>query len=95
MASIYKTDAKTKVICQSLTFGYMYDIEQGIVEENIMGAVLDGTDLTLEKLRALTRVQVNEIWEVVKKETYPELYNEDGSMREMDDVLGEDDKKKV
>ena len=96
MTKKYKIEGtKKSVTCQSLTFGYMYDVEQGVVEESIMSAVLDGTDLDEKGIRSLTRVQVNEIWEIVKQLTYPELYNEDGSPKEFDLEDEVDDKKKA
>ena len=86
-------DKKKPVICQSLTFGYLYDIEQGIIEDDMMGALQDGCDLDLDGVRALTRIQVTEIWEIIKKETYPELYDVDGNPLDLDDEPSEDKKK--
>jgi hypothetical protein len=86
--------SKGKIIrCQSMTFGYLYDVEQGLLDDNLLEAVANGTDMSEDDIRALTRVEVNEIWEIVKKETYPELYNEDGTEKDIEDDLVEDKKK--
>lgn len=96
MATYYEIEGKDNVLCQSLTFGYLYDVEQGLIPDNdMLGAVVDGTNLDKEGVRALSRVQVNEIWELVKRETYPELYEEDGSEKDLSNISESNDKKKA
>ena len=61
----------------ALSFGYMYDIEVGVCEgDNLMVSLEDGTDLDSEGVRKLRRPEALAIWELIKKETYPELYDE-------------------
>lgn len=83
----------TKVICQALTFGYMYDIETGVVEDTVLGAVMDGADLTEEDVRKLRRNEIDAVWEAIKKETYPELYDENGDEIDIADNDGSTKKK--
>lgn len=94
MSKLYRIIGKDSVTCQSLTFGYLYDIEEGVIKETILGAIIDGSNLDEDGVRALTRVQANEIWEIIKKETYPELYDEDGNELTVD-IEPEEDKKKA
>ena len=96
MATKYSTGSGKKdfIIVQAMTFGYLSDVEEGVVEENMGSSILDATGIGIDELRALRRDQINELWVIVKKETYPELYNEDGTEKEYD--LDETvDKKKV
>ena len=95
MATKVKINNKD-IVCLPLTFGYMLDIEDGIVEESKFGIIENGTTLTLEEIRELRVPEANILWEAIKKETYPELFNTDGSMKEFsDDTNDFDDKKKV
>jgi len=84
---------KEPVICQALTFGYLLDIENDIVEESKIGIILDGTDLNEAEIRNLRVPEVNKIVDAIKRETYPELYNEDGTLKEFE--ASNNDKKKV
>ncbi len=93
MAAIFKDRNNNKITIQSLTFGYLEDVEDGVIEESLASAVLDATTLSMDDLRSLTRLEVNEIFEIVKRETYPELYNEDGTPKEIGDEPEEDKKK--
>ena len=97
MATFFKDSKGNKILVQSLTFGYLEDVEAGIVDDKLASiAVLDATDLTNESLRALTRVEVNKIFEIIQRETYPELFNEDGTEKEgIFDASPDDDKKKA
>lgn len=95
MAKTFKDHNGNKIVVQSLTFGYLEDVENGIIEESMGDAILDATNLTTDQLRALTRIEANEIFEIIKRETYPELYNEDGTEKDFDEESVESDKKKV
>jgi len=93
MATKIQTSLKKEpIICMALTFGYLLDIENDLVDESKIGIVLDGTNLNEAEIRSLRVPEVNKIIDAIKKETYPELYNEDGTMKELD---SSDDKKKV
>ena len=95
MATIIKVDGREDVICQALTFGYMYDLETGVKEENTLDAIMDGADLSEDDVRSLRRPDVGKIFGAIKKETYPELYDENGDEKEIEDDDEDDDKKKV
>ncbi len=95
MATKYEfNDNREPLVCQALTFGYLYDIEQGVItDDNLSLAIMDSTCIDMDGFRALRRNEIPEIWEVIKKETYPELYDDDG--KEIDLPEEDDDKKKV
>ena len=98
MATKYKTGEGEKdfILVQALTFGYMSDIEDNIIEEDIGEAIIDSTGISIDELRKLRRNQIQELWTLVKKETYPELFDEDGVERTGDYADGDtSDKKKV
>ncbi len=95
MATKYEfNDTRKPLICQALTFGYLYDVENGVIEDdNLSLAIMDSTGIDLEVFRGLRRNEIVEIWEVIKKETYPELYDADGNEIDLPD--DDSDKKKV
>lgn len=97
MATTYVlTDGSNrKITCQALTFGYIYDIEQNIIQEDMLSSVKDGTGLSDEEIRAMLSTDVRAIWDIIKRETYPQLFNEDGSEKEIEITDDEDDKKKL
>ena len=75
----------------------MLDIEDGIIVEDKLGIVKDGTELCEDDIRALRVPDVNLLWEAIKRETYPMLYDDNGALKEFEDDLddGVEDKKKV
>jgi len=77
------------VMCYSLTLGYVYDIEKGNIEDDIIGAIVDGTILNEDEVRNLLRTDAMAIFEIIKLETYPELKDEN-----FDTDTDTDDKKK-
>ncbi len=93
--AVIKKFGKVKVVIQSLTFGYLYDIENDIIVESPLGLMLDATNLSEDDIRTLTRIETSEIVDLITKETYPELYDEDGKQIEQDPSEFDDDKKKV
>ena len=93
--AVVKKFGKLKVVIQSLTFGYLYDIENDIIVESPLGLMLDATNLSEDDIRTLTRIETSEIVDLITKETYPELYDEDGKQIEQDLSEFNDDKKKV
>jgi len=84
-----------EIVCQSLTFGYLYDVENDIVKESVLASVMDGTGLTENDIRALLNTDVQRLWDAIKKETYPELFDSDGNEIELSDIDEETSKKKV
>jgi len=98
MATTYERgEGKEPIICQSLTFGYLYDIEVGVVtDDNLSLAIMDSTGMDMDMFRSLRRTEIPIIWEIIKRETYPEIYDEDGNeIPDDEDDEQVDDKKKV
>jgi len=94
MATKIQTSLKKEAVqCYPLTFGYMLDIEDEIIDETKLGVLMDGTNLNEAEIRELKLPETNLLIDAIKKETYPELYNEDGTLKL--DVDEDDDKKKV
>lgn len=94
--AIIKNYGNVKVVIDSLTFGYLLDIESNKVEETELGLILDATDLTEGVLRKLTRTNVTEIVELITQQTYPELFDENGNrIVSDDDIIESEDKKKA
>jgi len=96
MAKVYTlTNAtKKKITCQALTFGYMYDIEQGLIQEDMLSSVKNGTGLDDDAIRGMLSTDVRAIWDIIKRETYPQLFNEDGSEKDFDGDADDVDSKK-
>jgi len=84
-----------EILCYPLTFGFMLDIEDGIIVETKLNIVENGTDLTIEDIREMRVPDVTLLWIEIQKETYPELYDDKGELIPFDDVNESDDKKKV
>ncbi len=76
---------KDPIICYPLTFGYLLDIENEVIEESKLGIIKDATNLKEDEIRKLKVPETTLIIETIKKETYPELYNEDGSFKLVDE----------
>ena len=93
MSTKYTLADGKEVIVQPLTFGYIDDVENGIIEDNIITAIMDATGLDSDTVRAIRRPDAVAIFEIIKKETYPELYDEDGNEKEL--TSEETNKKKV
>lgn len=86
---------KEAVTCYALTFGYMLDVDDEVIEETKLGILMDATDLNEAELRELKLPETNLLVDAIKKETYPELYDEDGNLKKFDTNDEEDSKKKV
>ena len=93
MATTYTTRSDKKIVIDSLTFGYLEDVENNVIEDGYSSSIMDSTGLTDEEVRKLTRVEVQEIFEIIKRETYPELFNVDGTEKDARNK-SQDDKKK-
>lgn len=86
-----------KVKCYDLTYGYLLDVESGKVVETKHSAIVNATELSEDEVKALRTSEVNALYDVVLRLTYPHLFDEDGKMKEIPqtDEGDEDDKKKV
>jgi len=86
-----------EVKCYDLTYGYMVGVESGSITETMLGVVEDGTDLSEDEVLSLRRSEVQEVYNTILQLTYPNLYNEDGTLKEIDsgEQSQEEDKKKA
>ena len=84
-----------KVICKDLKYGYILKLETGEVTETKHDVIANGTDLTVEEIMELRKGEVEELYTAVSRLTYPQYYNEDGTIKEFENTEdGEEDKKK-
>ncbi len=88
-------DKKKPIICQDLTYGFLLGVEDGTIEDNKQNVVENGTGLDMEMILSLRRHQIEEIYAIIIRLTYPELYNEDGTPKEIEDEKPSKGKKKV
>lgn len=98
LGSVEKLKLKTKeVLCYDLTFGYMSDVSDGAVVETTNGVIVNGTDLTEEDLRDFRVSELDVIYKTIIKLTYPQLHDEDGNLKSIDEDVDDtiDDKKKL
>ena len=94
MVEKYEIDGQEPIVCQDLTYGFLVGVEAGTLEETKHDVVMDGASLSMEEVFALRNTQVNDIYEIILRLTYPMLYDEDG--KRIEDTIDVDvDKKKV
>lgn len=93
MTEKYYLDNEQKefVLCQDLTYGYVVGVEDGSIEDTKINAIIDSTGQSEEYIFKLRKHQVDDIFNIIIKLTYPELHNEDGTRIE---VVEEDEGKK-
>jgi len=84
----------SKIVCKDLTYGFVLGLESGEVEETTHSVVEDGTDLTKEDIFKLRRSDVTILYNTILQLTYPHLYNEDGTLKTLDDFQETDDNNK-
>ncbi len=94
MVKIYKVDGLDDIVCQDLTYGFLVKVETGEISDTKINVILDGTDLNEDAIMGLRKHQVDELFEIIMQLTYPELYNEDGSRKDLDDITEDSDNKK-
>ena len=73
----------TEVLCMDMTYGYILGLENGTIEETQIGVVLDGTDLAVDEIMRLRKHEVLSLYNTVVKLTYPHMYNEDGTIKDI------------
>lgn len=86
--------SKGELVVYDLSVGHIASVESGEVEDTITNIVLDATNLTLEELGSYRKGDLDIIANASLKLTYPEAYNEDGSLREIESTTDNVDKKK-
>ena len=64
------------IMCHSLTLGYLYDVEKGVIKDDMMLAIMDGTNLSDEEVRSLRTTDAVGILDAIKSETYPNSDND-------------------
>lgn len=79
-----------------LTLGFILDLESGLVEDNEINVIKNATSLDDDAIRELRRSEVSEIFKTAMMLTYPDAYNEDGTLKQLpeSDLDDEEDKKK-
>ncbi len=84
-----------EVLCMDLTYGYMIGIEDGTVEDTPINAVLDATEFTsIDDLKPFRGSEIEILLQTILRLTYPQAYNDDGTIKELPNVE-EDSKKKA
>ena len=81
-----------EIKCMDLTYGYLL----GITPENPEKkpeTILNGTNLTEDEVMALRVSEGDILYDTISRLTYPNLYNEDGTPKEIPEE--EDNKKKA
>lgn len=87
--------SKGEIVVYDLTVQYLEDLENELIEDNAYNAIVNGSDLTLEEVKQLRRGDIPLLAHAIMKLTYPESYNEDGTLKELPKDETPDDKKKV
>lgn len=81
-------DFDKEIVCQSLTFGYIYDVDKGLIAEDKLDIVENGSNLSFDEIKTLLKTQVDELYVAIRTETYPESDN-------VEDDEEDKDKKKL
>lgn len=80
------------IVCMDLKYGYIIGITEANPETK-HGTVVNGTTLSEEDVMELRVSEVDELYKTITRLTYPDLFNEDGTEKEIPEDKG--DKKKV
>jgi hypothetical protein len=83
-----------EVICKDLTYGFIVGVESGEIEDSKHAVVENGTDLTMDDIMQLRKSEIDLISQTILQLTYPHLYNEDGSLKELSDFEKDADNSK-
>jgi len=87
---------KKTYICYDMTYGFLLDVESGLISSTKSAIIANATDLTEDEVRELRIGTVDKIYAVISRLTYPHLYDEDGKLKEeLPDVDDTVDKKKL
>lgn len=89
----YTLSSGKKIKCYDMTMGLIDAIAEDNENDTPLNVILDATDLNEEQYAKLRRSDTKGIYDTVIRLTYPELFNEDGSQKEIQDE--ENDKKKA
>lgn len=96
MVEKYTTDTNEEIICQDLTYGFLLGIQEGSIEETKHDVVMNGTGLSKEELYEYRSSEVTDMYNIVIRLTYPDLFDENGNQLPVEEDVDEvDDKKKA
>jgi len=90
-----KFEDSTSILCMDLTYGFILSVRDGTIDDSKENVIVDGTDLSIEDVLKLRSHKIEAIYSAIMQLTYPHLYNEDGTLKDLSDVESDDDKKKV
>ena len=86
-----KLSGNKEVLCMDLTYGYLVGLANGTIEDTIVNAIYNATELTEDDVLALRNHELDVLFQAIMQLTYPQSYNEDGTLKELPD---EDEGKK-
>ena len=90
-----KVEIKGKdITCYDLTYGYLLSITPENPEKK-HETIMNGTDLSEEEVMNLRASEGDALYHAISMLTYPNLYNEDGSQKDLSGDDEGDSKKKV
>jgi hypothetical protein len=93
MVEKYTTQDGKEIVCQDLTYGYLVQVQEGVIAETKHGVVMNGANLSEDEVFDLRNSDVNAIYDIITRLTYPDLFDEDGNLISQDAEEPEDKKK--
>ena len=93
LVKLFTTQTDKQIKVYDMTVGLMADISSDPTLDTNENIVLECTDLDLAGYRELRKHEAEEICNIVIRLTYPEQFNEDGTVRKPEPET--DDKKKA
>ena len=82
VVQIFTTSTNKQVKVYDMTVGLMADIAEDSTLDTNENIVMACTDLTPDDYRELRKHEAEEICNIVVRLTYPDQFNEDGSVKE-------------
>lgn len=83
-----------KIKCYDLTYGYLLSISPENPEKK-HETIMNGTDLSEAEVMELRASEGDALYHAISMLTYPNLYNEDGTQKDIPDNGEGESKKKV
>jgi len=74
---------REKVKYFDLTLGDMDKLEADAEFDTLKNIILAGTELKEDEVDSLRRADAQKLYDAIIRATYPEMYNEDGSIKEI------------
>lgn len=85
----------TSILCMDLTYGFILNIRDNVIEDSKENVIVNGTELDLEDVLKLRTHKIEKLYATIMQLTYPHLYNEDGTLKDLSEDDADDGKKKV